>query len=1524
MPALTPIHEPARGNDANDRALFWEHPLAFLNWSIALLLAGSVSFLIVLFFVAPEQLRSVRGGGPVVLLLLAAAAMFLLRRGNIAASARLMAGGLWAYATGISLLLGGLHSLFIIAYAPIIVFTGWLFGARAAIALAILTAGVCFGFLQAELGGLLPPLPPTPPALLWVVQSSVFAFSALLVSYVVMSYRSRLEKVRKLGADLALTDGELRARETDLYRAQAVAHVGSWVYHLASDEMRLSKETCRIFGVPEGTTGSRDSYLARTHPEDRTTVDLAWQTALRGGEAFDHEHRILAGKEVRWVRQVAELEFDAEGRPLRSVGTTQDITERKQAEQALRESEARFRTLAEMSSDFYWESDAEHRLMMRRTSAGNEISQTVFGRPTQIGERRWEVPSLLPDDDGWRAHRAVLDAHQPFRDFEFSRLGSDGAERHISVSGDPVFDASGAFQGYHGVGTDITERKRAAKALHESEARFRTLTEMSSDFYWESDAEHRLTKRGTAHTKVSTVSVFQRGAQFGERRWEIPYLSPDEAGWQAHREVLDAHRPFRDFELSRLGADGTERHIAVSGDPVFDEAGAFQGYRGVGTDITERKRAVKALQESEARFRSLTQLSSDWYWEQDENFRFTGLEGSIREGTGINEAEHIGKTRWELPTLNLTEAEWAGHRIVLDAHLPFYDFEMRRPDAGGRAHWVSISGEPMFDERGAFRGYRGIGSDITERKQEEALIDGQKQALEMIAGSAPLEEILTVLMQVRETQAPGMLCSVLLLDRDGAHLRHGAAPSLPEDYARAIDGSAIGPRASPCGVAAYRSEAVIVEDLATDPLWSDYRQLALSLGLRACWSTPIFDAQGKVLGTFAMYHREACRPTARHCWLIDVATHTAAIAITRQQTQAALRESEARYRTLIDALPVGVLLNHGGRITLANHEAARLLGFARAEQAIGKNLYELVPEHIRDTLRARNQQVQGEDRSAPALEFQATQSDGNRVEIETMGVPVWDGGEKATLTIWRDITKRKQARQALHQLSAAVEQSPISILITDASGRIEYVNPYLEQVTGYSRGEIVGSTPRILSSGDTPAETYRDLWATITSGRTWRGEFRNKRKDGSLFLERASIAPIHDAHGRITHFVAVKEDITEFRRTQEARESLAAQLRESQKMEALGTLAGGVAHDFNNIVAAIMGNVELARQDVGQAHPALESLEEIRKASRRAKELVQQILAFGRRQVLERKVIALAPVVEESVRLLRATLPAGVRLRVQCAVDTPLVLADAAQIGQVVLNLCSNAWQATQGQSRPGTIEVGLKACDRPPRDVPNEPCPGSYASLTVRDNGAGMDAATRARIFEPFFTTKPAGEGTGLGLSVVHGIVREHEGSIEVESVPGEGAAFHVYFPAAAAPASAEIAHAPVAATPQAQGKHVLYVDDDEAIVFLTKRMLERQGYRVSAFTDPRDAVAAVDAAPGRFDLVVTDYNMPGMSGLELAGVLREIRADLPVAVASGYITEELRAKAPAAGVSELIYKPDTVNELCDAVARLANALRG
>jgi len=389
-------------------------------------------------------------------------------------------------------------------------------------------------------------------------------------------------------------------------------------------------------------------------------------------------------------------------------------------------------------------------------------------------------------------------------------------------------------------------------------------------------------------------------------------------------------------------------------------------------------------------------------------------------------------------------------------------------------------------------------------------------------------------------------------------------------------------------------------------------------------------------------------------------------------------------------------------------------------------------------------------------------------------------------------------------------------------------------------------------------------------------------------------------------------------RTDRERRSLEAQLRESQRIESIGTLAGGIAHDFNNILAAILGNVALARDEIGADHPAQASLEQVRKASSRARDLVQQILAFGRRQPQSLVAQPLRPVVEEAMALLRSTLPASVALDCTLA-DEPLIAeADATQIQQVLMNLCTNAWHALQG--RPGHIEVGLAphtvAPNNGARQADALPA-GRYARLWVQDTGIGMDAATQARIFEPFFTTKPNDQGTGLGLSVVHGIVTAHGGTTRVDSAPGRGTTVNLYLPITALDAVPPAAPA-LSIAAHGSGQHVLYVDDDEVIVVMVERLLTQAGYRVTPHRDGRAAVAAVQAAPAAFDIVVTDFNMPGFTGLDVARAVAAIRPGLPVVISSGYISEELHAQANAAGVRHLLQKQNSLEELALLVHRL------
>jgi signal transduction histidine kinase/ActR/RegA family two-component response regulator len=377
----------------------------------------------------------------------------------------------------------------------------------------------------------------------------------------------------------------------------------------------------------------------------------------------------------------------------------------------------------------------------------------------------------------------------------------------------------------------------------------------------------------------------------------------------------------------------------------------------------------------------------------------------------------------------------------------------------------------------------------------------------------------------------------------------------------------------------------------------------------------------------------------------------------------------------------------------------------------------------------------------------------------------------------------------------------------------------------------------------------------------------------------------------------------------------------SQKMEALGTLAGGIAHDFNNILLAITGNVKLAREDLPPDHEIQQSLAEIAKAGHRAAELVRRILAFSRQQESQREVMQLLPVVAAALKLLRSTLPAMIEIKATLRPDTPAVLADSTQIHQIMLNLVTNAAHAIGDRS--GTIEVLVDAVavNGELAATAHELREGRYVRITVSDDGCGMDKATLDRIFDPFFTTQPVGQGTGMGLSVVDGIVKNHDGAITVYSHAGKGTSFRIYLPVAAGAAPAvEIQRE---GTVRGSGERVLYIDDDEAIVFLTTRLLERLGYRVTGFTDPEQALARFRANPADFDIVVTDLSMPHMSGFDLTQALHETRPDIQILMTSGYVRPEDRDTARDRGVRDLVLKPNSVEDLGEALDRLFREMR-
>lgn len=504
-----------------------------------------------------------------------------------------------------------------------------------------------------------------------------------------------------------------------------------------------------------------------------------------------------------------------------------------------------------------------------------------------------------------------------------------------------------------------------------------------------------------------------------------------------------------------------------------------------------------------------------------------------------------------------------------------------------------------------------------------------------------------------------------------------------------------------------------------------------------------------------------------------------------------------------------------------------------------------------------------------------------------------------------------------NRLASIINSSLDAIIGVDQEYRITIFNPAAAALFQCAAIEALGSPlGRFLPDA---AQTL--IYAHLAS-HAQLGEMTGLTASARAVPIEVSVSFEHHPHGDITTIFA--RDLTARKKIEAHRNALESQLRESHKMQAVGTMAGGIAHDFNNIIGAILGNVELAQQDAGATSPALVSLSEIDKAARRARNLVRQILTFSRNESPQRVPLQLAEVIHETMRLLKVALPPAVEMRVSIDPHTPRVLADATQVEQALLNLCTNAIQAIGTQRGTVSIELGHSRRSDAKQIERRGGVRGPHVRLAVHDTGNGIDASTLERVFEPFFTTKPVGQGTGLGLAVVHGIMRTHLGTVDVQSTPASGSVFTLYFPVADAAAGATIPEPRKLQAVHGMGKHVMYVDDDEALVFLVQRVLTRRGFAVSTFTDPRLAVAALRQRPLGFDLLVTDYNMPGYCGIDLLREARLINPALPVALASGYVTPEIEKSARAEGARALIHKPNDVDEMCETLQQLLQSGNG
>jgi PAS domain S-box-containing protein len=673
-----------------------------------------------------------------------------------------------------------------------------------------------------------------------------------------------------------------------------------------------------------------------------------------------------------------------------------------------------------------------------------------------------------------------------------------------------------------------------------------------------------------------------------------------------------------------------------------------------------------------------------------------------------------------------------------------------------------------------------------KRHLASALSQLYKSILKMISTQTSLAEILQALCRLMETEYPELLCSVLLLDADGVTLRSGAAPSLPHEYNRCVDGIRIGPQAGSCGTAAYRGEQVIVTDIATDPLWKDASHLALAHGLRACWSTPILSRSGKVLGTFAVYYRQPRGPEADHLHMIECATHLAGIAIEREHAEEELHAVETRYRALVERLPAITYIAEVG-----------------------------------------------------------------------------------------------------------------------ALGRWHYVSPQIQSILGFPPEEWMANSANWINhihpeDRDHALAAEKRFWE---AGGIFRAEYRMLARDGRILWFRDDAVYLRSGDSQKPVMQGVLYDITEHKHLEE-------QLRQSQKMEAVGQLAGGVAHDFNNLLMIIQGHNERILGHLTASHDAHKDANEIKEAVNRAAGLTRQLLAFSRKQVLQPRILDINIVVRDVAKMLHRLIGENVQVNLVTAPSLWHVKADQGQMEQVVLNLALNARDAMPHGGRL-TIETSNLEISRPADQVPVRP--GKYVLVKVSDTGTGMDTETQRHIFEPFFSTKELGKGTGLGLASVYGVIKQSGGGISFLSQLGHGTTFSVYLPEACELATAN-SHEAVA-LPESKGTEtVLVVEDEDQIRDMVSEYLQQSGYTVLHAQNGRQALEIARRYKGLIHLLVTDVVMPELGGRELAEQLRHLRPRTKVLFTSGYLDTTADDK-PADQQAAILQKPFALNTLASKI---------
>jgi PAS domain S-box-containing protein len=884
-----------------------------------------------------------------------------------------------------------------------------------------------------------------------------------------------------------------------------------------------------------------------------------------------------------------------------------------------------------------------------------------------------------------------------------------------------------------------------------------------------------------------------------------------------------------------------------------------------------RQQAEQEMRDSEERFRALAEGSVDVIMRFDLDHRHLYVNPAVEKITGMPAADFIGKSHDELGYPADLVSFWKDALDTVIETGRVYRTEFTLPN-GVWLDWILV---PEFAPGGKVSGIITSARDISERKKVETELEKEKRFSETVLESLPG---LFFVYRI-ENGTPRLI---------QYNRNHAILTGYLEDELNAMTPSQLlAPEDQPC-----------VQQAVAEILEKGESQVRASLVNKNGSTTPYDfyarkldagDDEGYILGVG-----------------IDISDSLKA--------QEALVESENRYHALFENANDAIMVLKDGVYMMCNAKTNELFGCTDAE-ILGQTPFDFSPPLQPEGEDSREESIRKIDAAMAGrpqrFEWCHRRADGTLFDADVSLNVIDVSGEKSILAIVRDITERKQTETALRQFALVIEQASEIVVITDIAGNITYVNPAFEQITGYRQDEVIGKNPRILKSGKVDPETYRNLWETISRGAVWSGRLVNRKKDGTIYTEEATISPLWTPGGKVRNYVGVKRDVSHELELEE-------QFFQAQKMEAIGQLAGGVAHDFNNLLQVILGYGGMVLDAGEEGGKENEMLKEMMDAAGRARTLVRQLLAFSRKQVLELENVDLGAVVSDMAKMITRIIGEHITFNIASEPGGKRVLADKGQLEQVLLNLCVNARDAMDADGRL-TIETGAMELDEAFCEINAWARPGKYVLLSVSDTGCGMDEETRKHIFEPFYTTKGEGKGTGLGLATVFGIIRQHKGMIHVYSEKGAGTIFRIYFPfCEEAECAGKPAREPV---PRGGTETILLADDDTAVCMVAEAILRKAGYTVLTARDGEEAIALYGRHADAIALAILDVVMPKLGGRAVFDHIRKKDPELSVLFSSGYSAGGIHRQFVLEEGMQLIQKPYKYADLLRKIRQLLDA---